>query len=85
MNTEQILERFIVDELLLGAGTEKIGVDDPLVSSRVLDSLGLLRMVTFIEERFGVVIEDGELIPDNFETIRQITDMIKSKQPASAD
>ncbi|MCO5183844.1 MAG: acyl carrier protein [Anaerolineae bacterium] len=85
MNTEQILERFIVDELLLGAGAEQIGVDDPLVSSRVLDSLGLLRMVTFIEERFGVTIEDGELIPDNFETIRQITEMIASKQPTSAD
>ena len=42
-------------------------------------------MVTFIEERFGVTIEDGELIPDNFETIRQITEMIASKQPTSAD
>jgi acyl carrier protein len=82
MNTEEVIERFIVDELLLGAGPSKIGPDDPLISSRVLDSLALLRLISFLEDRLGVMIEDTELVPENFETIATITSMIAAKQKA---
>lgn len=82
MNVETTIERFILDEILLGSGPEKIDPDEALISSRILDSLALLRLISFIEERLGVVIEDEDLIPDNFQTINTIKDLISSKQPA---
>lgn len=54
-----------------------------LLCSGILDSLTLLRLVVMIEERFGVAVEDGELIPDNFETINRIKAFLESKQRAS--
>lgn len=80
MSVEANLERFIIDELLLGYGETSIGVDDPLVSSRVLDSLALLRLIMFVEEEFGVEIDDYEVVPENFETIGRITEIIEGKK-----
>lgn len=83
MTTEATIERFILDELLLGGnGRTKIDPDEQLVSSQILDSLALLRLILFLEEQFGVTIEDGELIPDNFQTINYIKTFIASKQTA---
>lgn len=81
MNTETRVERFIIDELLLGSRSE-LEFEEELITSRILDSLALLRLISFIEESFGVTIEDGELLPDNFRTIAAIKSMIESKNPA---
>jgi len=54
------------DELLIGAG--------------IVDSLGILKLVSFIEEKFGIEVLDEELIPENFQTINDISNLIKTKQ-----
>ena len=79
MNALPEIERFIVDELLLGETQVRLGPDEALVSSGVLDSMALLRLVSFLEERFSVVVEDGELIPTNFETLNKINAYVKMK------
>jgi acyl carrier protein len=83
MNIESTIERFILDELLLGAGPEKIGLHEPLIGGSILDSLALLRLITFIEERFDIVIQDVELVPENFQTIYHIKSLLESKQLVS--
>ncbi len=83
MNTENLIERFIIDELLLGVGPSSIAPDLHLIENRILDSLALMRLIVFIEERFKVKIEDGELLPDNFQTINHIKSLIIKKQPVN--
>jgi acyl carrier protein len=51
--------------------------DEPLH----LDSLGLVRFVVFLENDLGIRIEDEELIADNFDTLRRIGQLIKTKTP----
>jgi acyl carrier protein len=51
--------------------------DEPLQ----LDSLGLIRMFTFLENDLGIRIEDDELIADNFATLRQIGQLLATKTP----
>lgn len=80
MNTEVAIERFILDELLVGSDQTRIGPDKSLIGSGILDSLALLRLVLFIEGQSGVTVEDGELIPDNFETINCIKAFLEEKQ-----
>jgi acyl carrier protein len=80
MNTETAIERFIVDELLLGDSNTRIDPDESLISRGVLDSLALLRLIAFIEEQFGVTVNDDEVIPDNFETVNEIKSFIDKKK-----
>ena len=51
--------------------------DEPLQ----LDSLGLIRLVAFLENDFGYRVEDEEIIADNFETLRQIGELLATKTP----
>src|SRR5437899_11211726 len=51
--------------------------DEPLQ----IDSLGLIRLVAFLESDLGIRVEDEELIAENFATLRQLGDLLASKTP----
>jgi acyl carrier protein len=53
---------------------------DPLLESGVIDSLGVLDLVAFIEEEFKVKVDDEDLVPENFQNIALITSYIQNKQ-----
>jgi acyl carrier protein len=61
------------------ARKQQIRDSDNLLESGFLDSQGILEVVTFIEERFSVILSDEELVPDNFLTIDRIAAFIRSK------
>lgn len=83
MDTETTIERFIVDEIMLADSSTKIDPDDSLISSGVLDSLALLRLIAFIEEQFGIIIEDSEVVPENLETVNDIKTFIEQKKASN--
>ena len=80
MDIETAIERFVVDELMLGDSNTKIDPNESLISSGVLDSLALLRLIAFLEEQMGVTVDDSEVIPENFETINEIKSFIEKKK-----
>ena len=82
MNVTVPIERFIVDERTLGGRRTRSDPDESLISSGILDSLSLLRLIVYIEEQFGLTIEDSEVIPDNFETLNSMNYFINSKKRA---
>jgi acyl carrier protein len=82
MNIEADIERYIVDEILLGSGDTRLDPSESLIDSGVLDSLALLRLISFVEERFGVTVEDVEVVPDNFQSINATKAFIETKQQA---
>ena len=53
---------------------------DPLLESGIIDSLGVLDLVDFIEAKFGVVVADDELVPENFQNIAKIAAYIQNKR-----
>jgi acyl carrier protein len=77
------IEQFIIDELLAGKDIKKVGAEDSLIESNVLDSLGLIRLITFIEQQFGIPIRDDDVTPENFQTINSIKTFIESKRKSS--
>ncbi len=79
---DQRIEAFIREELLLGRGDDGISADESLISTGILDSLALLRLILFLEEEFGVTIEDGEVLPENFETISSMRSFLRKKRAA---
>ena len=56
--------------------------DESLVESGLIDSLGIMKLVQFIETEFGIVVADAELTPDNFDTVPAICSLLESKKPS---
>ncbi len=54
--------------------------DVPLLESGIIDSLGVLDVVKFVEETFQIKIEDEELTPDNFANLRCLTSFVEKKR-----
>ena len=58
-------------------GSVSLQVNDPLLTSGLIDSLAMVKLLTFIEQEFGVQVMDADFEPENFETISNISAMIE--------
>ena len=72
------IRKFVFDKFPL-ARKQQIKDSDPLLESGVLDSLGVLDLVGFVEQEFSVHVADDELTPENFQTIDRIAAFVESK------
>jgi acyl carrier protein len=79
METDTIIADFIKDKLLGEDDELVLRSNASLVSAGILDSVSVLKLLVFIEERFSVKVADEELTPGNFETIERITAFINTK------
>jgi acyl carrier protein len=82
---ENTIRSFIVDELNTNGSSEGLADDYPLLDRGVLDSLGLFQLVSFLEDEYGVDVQDEELIPQNFGTISDIARLVREKEAYAAD
>ncbi len=71
----QKLKSFIFKELVFVENTDEFTETDDLLEAG-LDSMGIMRLVIFIEEELGVTLPDDELIPDNLQTLEKLQDWI---------
>jgi acyl carrier protein len=81
-NVAEKLKQYLVEDLDIDIPPGDLTNDFPL-SGRV-DSLGLLEMVTFIEEEFGVTVANTELVPKNFDSLGGMVRFVESKLGVSA-
>jgi acyl carrier protein len=81
--SEQIAT-FIVDDLQYEGSKEELLSGDPVELPAVLDSSDLLELAGYLEDAFGITIDDEEIIADNFATVRQLAALIVEKESAAA-
>ena len=81
MDVKIELKKFLLSEVAmdLDAGMQSLGLDEDLISRGIIDSLGILKLAAFIEERFGIKMTDEDIIPENFRTLNCLEKMIESK------
>ena len=60
-------------------GSREVSDDEALIEKGVLTSLQTVELVMFMEERFGIVVEDEELDEENFASVRTIAELVKGK------
>ncbi len=77
MNHTQIITEFLVEEFLPDVPAESLTADYDLLAGGVIDSLGLLKVIAWLEDRFGVVVEDLEIAPDNFRTVADMNAFVR--------
>ncbi len=74
---EAAIARHIAVDILRRGPERAPGLDQKLLAGRILDSLGLQQLVTFIEAEYGLAIGDDDLLPENFESIRTIAALVE--------
>lgn len=74
------VKTFILDEFLPGEDPAELTMETPLITGGILDSIATLKLVLFLEERWGVKLSAHETSPDNLDTIALVTDLVRSKQ-----
>lgn len=79
MNTNDTIRDFITHEILHETLASTLGDDDPLVESGIIDSLGVMTLLSFIEEKFSIKVPDHALTPENFASISMIAALVKSQ------
>jgi acyl carrier protein len=77
---ESTITEYISKEIVAKPDLLPLQNDVSLLKGGILDSLSLLKLVMFIEERFRITVNDEELTPDNFETIDKICSFLQSKR-----
>ena len=78
MEVRIVVRNFISENFILDAA-EDLREEDSLLERGIIDSTGVLELVAFIEEKYGITVEDDELIPENLDTIRDIAEFIRQK------
>jgi acyl carrier protein len=69
----------IIRELQWSGSPDVLTDDYPLLDKSVLDSLDILKLVSFLEDRFSIDVDDEDLVPDHFETISNIARFVERK------
>jgi acyl carrier protein len=75
-NTRSKIKTFLARQYPM---TKNVENDEPLLKNGLIDSLGILELVTFIEKEFGIVVSDEDLLPENFGSIQSLTNFVHNK------
>ncbi len=78
-STVQKIRDFIVENFLFDAGADEFGNDDSFLESGIIDSTGILELVEWIEETFGIQVDDMDLVPENFDSVNRLAAYLQSR------
>ncbi len=77
MTTKEIIRDFVSNELLAdGARETPVSDEDQLIENGIIDSLGIMGLLSFVEERFSIQIPGDDLLPENFASIAAISNLV---------
>ncbi|HEX5147118.1 MAG TPA: phosphopantetheine-binding protein [Conexibacter sp.] len=83
MSVAAEVEQFILEQLMTGSSVASIDRDEDLLATGVVDSHGLLQLVAFLRERYGVAVPDEALTPENFQTVAAIDGFVQRERGAA--
>ena len=75
-----VVHDFILREFLPGEIPSELTNDTELITGGILDSISTLKLVTFLEDRFGITVEAWEAAVDNLDSIQRIVALVDSKK-----
>ena len=82
MDIQEKLKNYLLMELAADLGIESLSAEDDLLEQGIIDSMGIMNVIAFIEEQFEIAVEDQEIVPENFQTIKNMEQFIGQKQQA---
>jgi acyl carrier protein len=79
VSTRDRIRSFIVDTFFV----DEFGDDDSFLRKGLIDSTGMMELVSFIETEFGIKLEDTELVPENLDSLSRVVAFVGRKQALS--
>lgn len=78
----QEVRRFITTDYFLGRDDDALEDSTSFLEEGILDSTGVLQLITFLEETFGIKVENEEVVPDNLDSISKVVSYLSRKLSA---
>lgn len=75
---------FIVENFLFGDTSRPIAGGESLIDADLIDSTGVLELVAFLEQRFGITVADSDIVPANLDSIDAISAYVASRGGAAS-
>lgn len=82
MDTRQIIRAYIGENFLFSTNGSRLRDDDSFLETGVVDSMGIMELVVFVEEKFRIRVADQEVVPENFDSVDGLVAFIESKAGA---
>ena len=79
-SSKAALRQFLEQNFVLGVGGRTLGDGDSFLDHHVLDSTGFLELVAYLEETFGIRVDDDEMVPENLDSIANVAGFIARKR-----
>ena len=80
---ETVINDYISRELVQDPALLPLADETPLLDSGILDSLKLLRLVVFLDQRFGITMDEADLLPENFASVNTICAYLRTREPGT--
>jgi acyl carrier protein len=82
IDTKQSIREFVETNFLFREGRERLADDESLLGAGLIDSTGILELVSYLESAFGIVVQDEEIVPENLDSVGQIAAYVEMKHAA---
>jgi len=79
MSVEDKVRSYILENYLFTDDQSELNNQDSFLEKGIIDSTGILEVIFFLEEEFGISVEDEEMIPENLDSVNNIVKYIDSK------
>ncbi len=83
MEIKERIRTYILENILLGSAEESLEDDDSFLEKGLIDSTGILELVGFVEDEFGIEVGDEDLIPDNFDSVGKLAVYVQARTDGS--
>jgi acyl carrier protein len=79
----ETIRDYILEAFVFTADRAVLGPDESLTGRGIANSTGMLDIVLFVEQRFGVRVGDEDILPENFDSINAIATFVSARLPAA--
>jgi acyl carrier protein len=80
MSTENKIRSYILENFLFTDAADSFADNDSFLERGIIDSTGVLELIFFVEEQFGIKVADKEMVPENFDSVDNIARFVQHKQ-----
>lgn len=79
MDIATVIRKYVLENYLFTDNEDELRNDDSFLDKGILDSTGILEIITLIEESFDIKVEDAEMIPENLDSVNNIVAYVTKK------
>lgn len=77
MNISENIERILLTEIAVGLDRKTLDPNEDLLEQGIIDSLGLMKLIDFLERTFSIRISDEEIVPENFQCLNSMVHLVQ--------